>query len=174
MNTDTTNTAPRSPRLGLVLATLALAVALPVVGEAVYRGRFQKGVCLVDKLPIQPIYRTVLSLSNGRDLEFGSPRCALMYLKKHPNMGRVVVVLTDEVTGRPLPPERAWVVRSDVQTSAQDGNRLHVFADEVEARRHALQHNGEVLDGPFAAYHLTKKEGGHAMPERSPGAEATP
>lgn len=131
---------------------LVLALALPAVGEVLYYQRISRDVCTLDAIPIQPIYRTTLSFGSGRKLQFGSPRCALTYLRKHPNVERVEVTVTDEVTGRPLPSEKAFFVKSAVETSAQDHNHIHVFVDEVEARRHAMLYEGKLLDDPFAPY----------------------
>lgn len=144
---------PFPSRSGLLLMLLA-ALGLAVLGEAIHACRAGEHRCLLDRLPIQPIYMVRLMMDEGQQeiLLFGSPRCALTYLEKNPGKRPASVVLTDEVSGRPVPSQRAWVVRSAVETSRQDGNRLHVFADEIEARRHAQSYDGAIVPDPFAPH----------------------
>ncbi len=138
------------PWLALVVAVLLLGAG----GEALRACNQQRERCLLDRLPVQPLYATYLTRSDGRRLVFGSPRCALRYLEAQTDLGPVEVQLTDELGGRPLPAEQAFLVRSKVETSRQDGNRIHVFSDEIEARRHALLYEGELLSDPFAPYRV--------------------
>lgn len=142
----------RMPGRRTLLIGLGLALLLPIGSETMFYLHSTSDRCFLDRIPIQPVYRVTVTLESGRSLAFGSPRCTLTYLERNPATGKVDVVLTDEVTGRPLPARKAFLVKSKVETSRQDHNHIHVFADEVEARRHALLYEGRLLDAIFAPY----------------------
>ncbi|MDY0058916.1 MAG: hypothetical protein RBU45_03835 [Myxococcota bacterium] len=145
---------PLPIRIGLRQAALALlgALALALLGEAIQAQVATRERCLLDRLPIQPIYQVRVNQPDGQSLHFGSPRCALSYLERLGTLRDLEVIVTDEVAGRPVPARQAFFVQSEVLTSRQDGNDWHVFADEVEARRHAMRYEGQLLPDPFARW----------------------
>jgi hypothetical protein len=135
-------------RVAVVAALLAVA-AVPLVASA-WRARGDER-CAEDAVRIDPRYRVEVVSSRRGTEAYCSVRCAERRLRRAAVAPREVLV-TDETTGRRVPAESAWFVESAVVTDAATGNRVHVFAEEADARRHAASFHGTVLPGaPWTA-----------------------
>ena len=129
--------------------------------------------CSACKRPIHAHSRTVAAV-NGQSRVFCCPACAL---SEHGQTAKSVTItrLTSYLTGEPLAPEAAYVVRgSDVNMCIrmQDivgadkrpadlrydrcAPSLYAFAQRSEAARFAREHGGEVMLFPQAAAAFTR------------------
>jgi hypothetical protein len=118
--------------------------------------------CYACKRPIHDHSKTV-AFADGRSRLFCCPACAL---SEHEQTGKPVTItrLTSFLTGEPLAPENAYVVRgSDVNMCIRDRGiidadkrpaglhfdrcepSLYAFAQLGEASQFARQHGGEVM-----------------------------
>jgi hypothetical protein len=57
------------------------------------------------------------------------------------------VLVTDETSGRTVDAARAWFVRSSVVSQPATKDRVHAFASETDAVRHAEAYRGVLLTG---------------------------
>jgi len=57
--------------------------------------------------------------------------------------------VTDEMTGEKIKAELAYYVESDTITTPHTGNRIHVFAQEKDAKLHAKQYKGKFVEMPL-------------------------
>jgi hypothetical protein len=129
------------------LAGLLVAVGLPFAG---HWARSRRGPdCALDGMPVEAVYRVEVVDGRGRSHAFCCLRCAQIWLDHQPAAPQSVTV-TDEATGAPLDAAAAFYVRSEVVTTPTTGNRVHVFANRADARRHAEHNHGRVLSGPEA------------------------
>lgn len=127
-------------------------------------GSSDQAVCYACKRPIHEHSKTV-AFTDGRSRLFCCPACAL---SQQEQSGKPVTItrLTSFLTGEPLTPESAFVVRgSDVNMCIRDRGiidadkqpagllfdrcapSLYAFARPSEASQFARQHGGEVM--PF-------------------------
>jgi hypothetical protein len=140
-------------RIGLVcLAALAL---LPMIGHWARRDR--AGRCALDGVKIEPLYAVRVRDAEGADRDFCCPICAELWLGRQAAPPRIIYV-TDETTGDRLDARRAFFVRSSVVTVPTTGSRVHAFAAEADAVRHADAARGHLLEGeerPFARWKLS-------------------
>jgi hypothetical protein len=124
--------------------------------------------CYACKRPIHEHSKTV-AFENGHSRIFCCPACAL---SEHEQTGKPITItrLTSYLTGEPLTPESAYVVRgSDVNMCIRTQDivsadkrpadlrydrcapSLYAFAQQSEATRVAKEHGGEVMLFPKAA-----------------------
>ena len=129
--------------------------------------------CYACKRPIHEHSRTV-AFENGRSRVFCCPACAL---SERAQTGKPIAVtrLTAYLTGEPLAPENAYVVRgSDVNMCIRTQDivsadkrpadlrydrcapSIYAFAQQSEAVRFAREHGGEVMLFPQAAAAFTQ------------------
>jgi hypothetical protein len=110
------------------------------------------GRCALDGAALAPAYRVrLVERAGGPEREFCGVACAAGWLSHSPEHSALFV--TDELTRREVPAAEAWLVRSSVVTRRATGNRIHCFADEAAARRHAREARGRVLaagEAPWA------------------------
>jgi hypothetical protein len=132
------------------LAGLLLLAALPVLGHWVRRA--PEGRCALDGVAIVPIYQVRVRDGQGNDQTFCCIRCAELWLGRQTATPQAVTV-TDEASGQAIEATAAYFVRSTVVTAPTTGNRVHAFADQADAERHAESAHGRLLTGtdrPFA------------------------
>jgi prepilin-type processing-associated H-X9-DG protein len=129
--------------------------------------------CSACKRPIHAHSKTV-AFADGHSRVFCCPACAL---SEHGQTGKPVTItrLTSYLTGEPLPPESAYVVKgSDVNMCilTQDivnadkrpadlrydrcAPSIYAFARQTEAAGFAKEHGGEVMRFPQAVAVLTR------------------
>jgi hypothetical protein len=134
------------------LASLLLAIGLPVVGHSLRRSGLER--CALDGVAVLPIFRARMVGVASHSRVFCCVHCAELWLEHAPNDAAEVIV-TDEVSGREIDASLATFVRSQVMTVPTSGNRVHVFAERSAAEAHAASAHGRVLRGtdrPFAAF----------------------
>lgn len=122
--------------LGMILAALAPVAAVMLRGT-------QSGVCEYDGQAIDSRYAVDIQASG--DHHFCGIHCAQEWLRRSGQMP-YEIVLRDEITGKPVRFPDAYFVRSGVVTNGVTGNRLHVFQDPDQARRHAAAYHGVFVD----------------------------
>lgn len=140
----------RPTQVLMAILTVAVLVGLPLAGH--YGRKQRAGRCALDGVPIEAVYQVEIRDAASQAYRFCCVNCAERWLARWPESPAGILV-TDETTGRELPASEAYFVRSSVVTNAQTGNRIHVFAAEANARRHADQARGRMLEGgerPFA------------------------
>ena len=104
--------------------------------------------CALDATKIEPIYQVDFSPREGKTEKFCCIECARKWLAA--NKGKVAAVTaTDEVTGKRIDASIAYFVESDVVTNRSTGNRIHAFADRIDAEKHARDFNGVIIENPF-------------------------
>src|SRR5437764_194865 len=126
------------------LAGLLALAALPLLGH--WARHAPAGRCSLDGVPITPVYRVRVRDHRGGDHGFCCIRCAELWLARSPPAHAVWV--TDEASGHELDARAAFFVRSSVVTTPTTGNRVHAFARQEDAERHADVAHGRLLDGP--------------------------
>jgi hypothetical protein len=131
-------------RAGLFLAGVLAVAALPLVGRALRGDRADR--CALDGVVLDPQVMTRLVESDGAARRFCCVDCAQRWLARTADRPRAIFV-TDEPSGAEVAADEAWFVRSRVVAFAPSGTRVHVFARESDARRHAESHGGDVLRG---------------------------
>ena len=105
------------------------------------RGR-QKS-CAFDGMTIQPLYH-VRIVDGNTSHTFCSVTCAVQWLElQEPKLRELYV--TDERNGRETPARTAFYVRSLVETNPVSGNRVHTFANRLDAENHARLCLGTML-----------------------------
>ncbi|MGE0606043.1 MAG: hypothetical protein AB7O62_02880 [Pirellulales bacterium] len=128
---------------------LLIVVGVPLLGHLARES--QSARCAFDGQPIVPIYRVRVERLADDKFSFCCLECARRWLEGHAGNPRVLV--TDETSGREIPASEAIFVRSQVVTTSATGNRVHAFANQADAQRHAESSNGQILIGarrPFA------------------------
>jgi hypothetical protein len=124
-----------------VLGLLAVS-GLAMTGAGVRRGMSQG--CSLDGQPVNALVCVHVVDEGGRSHEFCCIRCAELWLEQQPEAAKKVLVI-DEATGQELDAGTAYFVRSQVVTNAATGNRLHAFARQDDAQRHANAYGGTML-----------------------------
>ena len=142
-------------RHGTLLFALGLtaAAAVPVAGSAL-RPRGTR--CALDGVRVSESTRAAVRHADGREEVFCGSACLARRLRDAPG---ATATVTDEATGRAVDAASAWFVESAVPSVPSNGSRLHAFAREADARRHAGAHHGTVLAGPGLAA-VTAAKGG--------------
>ena len=138
-----------STRLWLTLLTGVIAIGLPLAGRQMRSGGAP--CCDLDGTKIIDIYRVDIVDGEGNPHAFCCPRCARIWLK-HQKQPPTAITVTDESTGETLDASSAWYVGSSVVTNHSNGNRVHVFARQADAEKHAETFLGLVLpksESPF-------------------------
>ena len=95
------------------------------------------------------MYEVDLIAKDETRLRFCSVYCASQWWQRSRRDVREIIV-RDEVTGKPFDASLATFVESDVVTYMAHGDRVHVFADPEQAKRHAEQYRGHVVPSLFA------------------------
>lgn len=130
-------------RRGWWLVLLALVVfGLPVLGHLA-RGR-PESTCALDGAPIDPACRVQIVDCRSRPHVFCCILCGQRWLEQQ-NEAPQTVRVAEEPSGRMIDAAGAWFVRSAVVNVPHTGNRIHAFAREGDARRHAAAQRGVVL-----------------------------
>jgi hypothetical protein len=127
-----------------VAACWLLALASAWTGQA-------DGVCIQDRVVLKPVYMVDLTLADGTRVSLCNVTCALLFLRDQGRSAQEVSV-RDETTGEPIDSETAFYVESEVFTHRESANRIHVFALEADARRHAGHYGGTLLPSPFTPH----------------------
>ncbi len=131
-------------RATLVLATLAIALGLPLLGWWAHRDSSPR--CERDGLAVVPQYRVRIVDAAGDVHFFCGIACAERWLDgERPDVREVYV--TDETSGDEIDAGHAWFVRSSVLTNAVTRNRIHAFERREDAAQHADAFAGEILQG---------------------------
>ena len=123
---------------------LLLVVGLPAAG-AWARQRSAEH-CALDGGVLESSTQVRTVDSQGESLRFCCIQCAEVWRLRNPSAFRATYV-TDEATLREVAAESAFFVRSSVVTNRLTGNRIHAFASETDARRHAGDFRGSMLLG---------------------------
>lgn len=129
----------------LVGAALAALAALPLAAKAIRGPSADR--CALNGVEIDPLHAVRVTDAVGdASRRFCCVGCAEAWLAREPRAARTVLVV-DEETGREIDARTAWFVRSRVVAVAATESRIHVFATESAARRHAEDFSGTVLSG---------------------------
>ena len=135
----------RTRSLLLVVAGLAAAAALPLAAKAMRGASGER--CALNGVLLDPHYAVrVADSGGGASRRFCCVGCAAAWLAREPRTSRTVSVV-DEESGREIDARTAWFVRSRVVAVAATESRIHTFATEAAARRHAEDFSGTVLSG---------------------------
>jgi hypothetical protein len=129
---------------------LLLVATLPLLGRWARSGQGER--CSWDGVSTQARYRARLVDAAGAE----EALCCLCCLDARLATLRVPprrVVVTDETTKAEVEAEAGWYVDSSVMTNPSTHCRVHVFASEDDARRHALTFHGMVVGRGLAALH---------------------
>lgn len=144
---------PRVWWIGLAIAA-GVAALLPLAGRVLRTDRRGETRCALDGRRLDSRFIVRLQFADETPVELCSLRCAELWLQasgRRPDSIRVV----DESTGGVIDASDAYYVRSRVVSHPPTRDRRHVFRREVDARTHAAEFAGRVLDGeerPFADY----------------------
>jgi hypothetical protein len=126
-------------------AGLALVCALPFALKPLRGGGADR--CALDGVAIDPRYAVRLSDEpTGVSRRFCCPTCAEVWIARDPATRRSAFV-TDESTGAEIDARDAWFVRSRVVAVPATDSRVHSFAIEAAAKRHADEFRGTLLEG---------------------------
>jgi hypothetical protein len=139
-------------------SSLAFAVGLAAVCALPFALKPLRGDgavhCALDGVVVNPRYAVrVLDEPTGVSRRFCCPSCAETWIARDPAVRRRAFV-TDETTGDEIDARDAWFVRSRVVAVQATDSRVHSFATEAAARRHADEFRGTALEGderPFRA-----------------------
>lgn len=134
----------KSPAAAFVVG-LALICALPFALRPLRVDGTER--CALNGVPVDPAYAVrLLDETSGTSLHFCCPMCADVWAaKSKPTRWRAFVI--DEASGREIDAADAWFVRSRVVAVPATDSRVHSFADEAAARRHAEEFRGTLLEG---------------------------
>lgn len=128
----------------LFVAGIAVAGAAPTIGRAIRGPAGER--CDLDGAAVDAAARVRVVGARNVSHAFCCVHCAERWIEKSREaVGEILV--TDETTGREVSSRDAWFVWSRVAGAAASASRIHVFADEHEARRHAAAFGGTVLTG---------------------------
>jgi len=131
---------------------LAVAALLPWLGQSIRRNAQVR--CALDGAQINWTHAvSIISPQEGRS-SFCSLACAEKWLRVSGVQPQQIRV-TDEATGGELDAGLAFYVHSRVLTHAPTRERRHVFGSVAQARQHADDHRGRILQGderPFAQW----------------------
>jgi hypothetical protein len=129
----------------LFVAGLAIAGAIPFAARPLRRDAAER--CALDGVEVDARHAVrIVDTATGASHRFCCVPCAATWLSREPQADRRVLVV-DEETGAELAAEDAFFVRSLVTAVAATSSRVHVFATESAARRHAEEFHGTLLAG---------------------------
>jgi hypothetical protein len=134
----------RGGRVALFLGGLAAVAALPILGRAI-RGDGE-GRCAYDGVRVTAPTRVRIEERGGRERLLCCVDCARKWLAAAEERPERILV-TDESTGAEIAAGDAWYVESRVVAFPICACRIHVFAREADARDHARDFGGVVLEG---------------------------
>lgn len=134
----------RGFRAALFLGGILAAAALPLVGRSV-RGEGEPR-CALDGVRLDPARQVKVTDADGRERLLDCVDCASRWLART-RAAPLGILVTDETTGAEVPAGKAWFVESRVLAFPVCGSRIHAFALEADARRHAEDFGGFVLEG---------------------------
>lgn len=130
----------------------ALAIGLPLWGT--YSRRQQLPQCALDGVAIVPTYAVEIDVEGQPPRRFCCIRCAQYWLDiERESLQSISITVVDEVSAQPLDARDAVFVRSPVTTNAVTGNNIHAFAAAVDAREHADQFHGRLLNDHERPFH---------------------
>jgi len=104
--------------------------------------------CDYDGVKIEPIYGVYFNLRDGTEKKFCSIACASFSFSELKSRIKEVVVV-DERSGTKIHASRALFVESEVVTVPHVKNRIHVFANKVDALKHIQEFRGKWAQNPF-------------------------
>ena len=133
-----------------ILGLLLIVVGLPIIGRLA-RHKEGRG-CALDGVAIEPIYRVRIVDRDNRSYEFCCVKCAQLW-KAARDTRPITVFVTDETRGQEIPAGQAHFAVSSVVTRPTTLNRIHTFAQEVDAQNHAERFLGRVLKGEDRPFH---------------------
>ena len=145
----------RRLRAALFAGGLLLVAALPVLGRSLRSGGADR--CAMDGVVVAGRARVRVADADGRERIFCCVECAGRWTVARGSAARSVLV-TDDVSGGTVAAGDAWFVRSRIPVAGAPGSRVHCFAAEADALRHARDFGGVVLEGPARPFH--GREGG--------------
>jgi len=126
-------------------AGLALVCALPFALRPLRVDGADR--CALDGVVIDARYAVrVLDETSGESHRFCCPMCAETWIARDPSVRRQAFV-TDESSGAEVDARDAWFVRSRVVAVPATDSRVHSFAKEAAAGRHAEEFRGTLLEG---------------------------
>ena len=135
---------PPAARVALFAAGLAAVASLPVLGRAMRSDGGER--CSFNGIPIRPSTRVRQREAGGSVRTFCCVDCARRWIAAEGGPPGEILV-TDETTGAEVDAGGAWFVLSPVTAFAPCACHVHVFAAEGDARRHARDFGGRVLEG---------------------------
>src|SRR5688500_3051971 len=124
----------RKSQIIVLLASLCLAMLLPIIGHKV-RSSGPSG-CAFDGQKVDAAYKVRIQDGDGGNYEFCCIRCAELWLGRRGAAAHEIHV-TDEPSGEEIPASVAFFVRSRVITMKTTLNRVHVFKNKPAAESHA-------------------------------------
>lgn len=104
--------------------------------------------CAYDGTAINPLYEVDAYLIDNSVRRFCSVHNATRWLK-HNRDTVLYLTVADEITGERFDSTLGHFVESDIITVPEVQNRVHVFFSKEDARKHADQFNGRVIENPF-------------------------
>lgn len=131
-------------RRGLFAAGLAAVATLPVLGRALRSGGEER--CSWNGVRIAAATRVTVRVPGGGHRVLCCVDCARRWIAAS-GIRPERVFVTDELTGFEIPAGEAWFVESRVVAFPVCGSHIHVFARENDARGHARDFGGVVLEG---------------------------
>ena len=129
----------RLPAL-LFAAGILAAAALPLLGRAWRAGGPPR--CALDGVRVDPARAVRVLDGAGGDRSLCCVACARRWIREEPSAAEARILLVDEVSGRTVPAEAAWLVESRIVAFGPSGCRVHVFARREDADRHAEAFGG--------------------------------
>ncbi len=105
-------------------------------------------LCDHDRVEIHPIYAVYFSLKDSSEKRYCSIVCATLSFSKLKDRIRNVIV-TDEVSGSKIDATQAFFVESEVITTLHVKNRIHMFSNREDAKKHLKRFNGRWIENPF-------------------------
>jgi hypothetical protein len=133
---------------------LLLVATLPLLGRWARSGQGER--CSWDGVSVETRYRARIVDAEGEQESL----CCLCCLDARLAALRVParrVLVTDETTGAEVEAEAGWYVDSAVTTNRSTQCRVHVFASEDDAKRHAATFHGTVVGRGLSALHDTQR-----------------
>jgi hypothetical protein len=128
----------------LFVAGVAAAGSAPAIARAI-RGD-ARDRCALDGAAIDPLARVRVLDERSTPHGFCCVHCAERWIEK--SGGKVgEILVTDETSGSEVTARAAWFVWSRAAGVTGSASRVHVFANEQDARRHAAAFAGTVLTG---------------------------
>lgn len=107
-----------------------------------------RALCAFDGLEILPLYRVEVRLPDKSLSMFCGIACAKQWLQDSGAKSAVVTV-ADEATGKQIPADKAFFVKSKVITNRSTGNNLHSFEKREDAEKHAREYRGDLVPNPL-------------------------